>query len=686
MVVSNSAGSVTSGAATLTVTAPTGGASLNLLAGALGGRGYSDGPSPNRLESPRQLVADAAGSVYLVESENKVIKKISASGTVSTLAGVRDQAAYVNGTGADARFTLPRHPVLDSAGNLYVFDSCSVRKITPGGEVSTFAGSEFGNCLSGEVDGTGTAARFKDNSVGMTIDRSTGTIYVRGNTVVNQTSIQTLRRVTAAGVVSTVNLSPNIIVGPMAFAGGTIYGLENNGTKIFAINPNTGATSEITSFTLPFAADLTSLCSDGSGNLWATAGAFGNQLWRVPQTGGTPVRVIGVADNIAPDTGDPANVDGSATAARLFQPWGVACGATANKVFIADTDNHTVRVLDTTTNAVSTLAGTPIAQGAVDGGGGAARFRFPNQVVADSAGNWYVSDGENLVIRKITPAGDVTVLAGSFGNPGSADGTGTQARFSSSTDARSALAMAIDSDNNLYVADRGNSAIRKITPAGVVTTVASGSAVSPTSGAFVNADYQPSIAVDSVTGDIFFASKDGVRRWSKQTGQIALVIQRQSAIAAPYVVAVDSSRRKLFAADSGRVQRYGGLPGPNDLSFQNAQFEQSITDTVACLGFGQFCSSPQQMAVAPNGAVAIAYAAASVVRRINPAFAAIDTIAGSLRSFGVQTGALPARLNGPTGVSFNAAGQFAVVMGEAVDNLYSGWGEGAVLVTTGFVP
>jgi len=230
-----------------------------------------------------------------------------------------------------------------------------------------------------------------------------------------------------------------------------------------------------------------------------------------------------------------------------------------------------------------------------------------------------------------------------------------------------------------------NGAIRKITPAGVVTTVASGSAVSPTSGAFAGLDYKPSIAVDSVTGDIFFASNDGVRRWSKQTGQIALLIQRQSTIAAPYVVAVDSSRRKLFAAD-GRVRRFGGLPGPNDLSFQNVQFELSITDTVVCEGFGEFCSSPQQMAVAPNGAVAIAYAEASVVRRINPAFTAIDTIAGSPKSFGVQTGALPARLTNPTGVSFNAAGQFAVVMGPATGNTYIDWGEGAVLVTTGFVP
>jgi hypothetical protein len=92
------------------------------------------------------------------------------------------------------------------------------------------------------------------------------------------------------------------------------------------------------------------------------------------------------------------------------------------------------------------------------------------------------------------------------------------------------------------------------------------------------------------------------------------------------------------------------------------------------------------MAVAPNGAVAIAYAEASVVRRINPAFTTIDTIAGSLRSFGVQTGALPARLTNPTGVSFNAAGQFAVVMGAATGNAYIGWGEGALLVTTGFVP
>jgi len=114
---------------------------------------------------------------------------------------------------------------------------------------------------------------------------------------------------------------------------------------------------------------------------------------------------------------------------------------------------------------VTTLAGTAGMAGSVDGTGAAARFGAPMGVALDSAGNIYVAD-QNSTIRKITADGVVVTLAGSAGIPGSSDGSGAAARFNHPT------GMVVDTAGNVYVADSGNSTIRKITPTGITTTVA----------------------------------------------------------------------------------------------------------------------------------------------------------------------------------------------------------------------
>jgi secreted PhoX family phosphatase len=111
------------------------------------------------------------------------------------------------------------------------------------------------------------------------------------------------------------------------------------------------------------------------------------------------------------------------------------------------------------------LAGDIGGPGNLDGAGAEARFNFPDGVAVDRAGNLYVADTGNSTIRKITAAGVVTTLAGAPGIQGSADGTGADARFASPA------GVAVDSAGNLYVAD-GNTTLRKVTPAGVVTTLA----------------------------------------------------------------------------------------------------------------------------------------------------------------------------------------------------------------------
>src|SRR6185436_15081684 len=121
---------------------------------------------------------------------------------------------------------------------------------------------------------------------------------------------------------------------------------------------------------------------------------------------------------------------------------------------------------------VTTLAGTAGTAGSADGTGAAARFSNPTGVVVDGAGNVYVSDQGNHTIRKVTAAGVVTTLAGIAGMSGSADGTGAAARFNHP------VRVAVDSAGNVYVTDGVNSTIREITAAGVVTTLAGTAGIS----------------------------------------------------------------------------------------------------------------------------------------------------------------------------------------------------------------
>jgi sugar lactone lactonase YvrE len=132
---------------------------------------------------------------------------------------------------------------------------------------------------------------------------------------------------------------------------------------------------------------------------------------------------------------------------------------------VADTDNHTIRKI-TSAGVVTTLAGTAGVSGSTDATGAAAKFRDPRGIATDSAGNVYVADSGNDTIRKITPAGVVTTLAGTTGVSGSTDGTGAAASF------RNSYGIATDGAGNVYVADTDNHTIRKITPAGEVTTLA----------------------------------------------------------------------------------------------------------------------------------------------------------------------------------------------------------------------
>src|ERR1700759_3083932 len=195
---------------------------------------------------------------------------------------------------------------------------------------------------------------------------------------------------------------------------------------------------------------------------------------------------------LAGDISGVGNEDGAGAAAHFYGPFGVA-GDNSGNVYVADSGNHTIRKV-TAGGVVTTLAGTAGISGSVDGTGAAARFNGPSSVAGDSTGNIYIADSGNSTIRKATADGGVTTLAGTAGISGSVDDTGAAARFAFPS------GVAADGAGNVYVADSGNSTIRKVTAGGVVTTLAGTAGISGSvdgTGAAARFESPSAVAVDS---------------------------------------------------------------------------------------------------------------------------------------------------------------------------------------------
>jgi hypothetical protein len=207
---------------------------------------------------------------------------------------------------------------------------------------------------------------------------------------------------------------------------------------------------------------------------------------------------------LAGQAGVSGGADGTGTGAQFFGPQGLRIDASGN-VFVADTNNHTIRKVVPSTGVVTTVAGLAGNSGSADGTGSAARFNFPSGVAVDAQGNLYIADTDNHTIRAIASSGAVSTLAGLAGNSGGADGTGSGARFNSPSD------LAVDSSGNIYVADTDNFTIRKIVSStGAVSTLAGLAGTSASTDGLGSAArfYHPAgIAVDS-TSSIYIADTD----------------------------------------------------------------------------------------------------------------------------------------------------------------------------------
>jgi gliding motility-associated-like protein len=467
---------------------------------------------------PTGLTADNAGNIYVTDYTNNLIRKINTAAIVTTFAG-SGTAASTDGTGTAASFKSPYAITIDRQGNVYVAEASNkIRMLTPAAVTITLAGSG----TAGGTNGTGIAARFNDPR---------GVTFSNGNLYVSDYAGHQIRKIVLTGYISpalpaglSMNVTTGIITGtpttPKVAANYTVTAWNGGGSGSFTINilvkptlaaPNISYTSPQT-YTAGTAITALSPANSGGAvpatvysavSTLAGSGAAGSangtgaaatfnglrdmatdaagNIYAADYTANVIRKITpaGVVTTFA-GSGTAGSANGTGTAASFNKPAGVVVDAAGN-VYISDSGNNLIRMI-TPTGVVTTFAGSGVA-GTSNGTGIAARFNNPHGLTIDGDGNLYVADFAGNDIRKITPATVVTTLAGS-GTAGNANGTGAAATFNGPS------GLAADPSGNIYVADYSNNLIRKITPAGVVTTSAGSGTAGSTNGTGTGASFK----------------------------------------------------------------------------------------------------------------------------------------------------------------------------------------------------
>jgi uncharacterized protein (TIGR03437 family) len=446
------------------VTAPTSGAVTGTP-----NVGYSgDGAAANLagLVEPFALALDSSGEVYFAENGDSRIRKIDTKGNISTIAG-NGTAGYSGdgSTGTNAELNFPTGVAVDSSGNVYIADlvNLRIRKLTSGGTISTVAGN--GKYSYSGDGGQATSAQL--NTPQAVAADSSGNLYI-ADTVNN-----VVRKVTAAGVISTIagngtagsggdggaatSAQLHSPQGIAVDANGGIYIADTQNARVRKITNGTintvagsgtagfgGDSGAATSAQLNIPAGL---AVDGAGNLYIAD--FSNNRVRKVTPGGTITTLAG--NGLEGYSGD----GGPATGAQLATPVGLATDSSGN-VYIADTGNNAVRVVNSS-GIVSTVAGNGLAGYSGDGGPAvSAMVGNPSGVALDASGNLYISDG-SVRVRKVYSSGFINTIAGNGTRGYSGDGgVGPFATMSGPA------GIALASNGNLYIADSGNSAVREL--------------------------------------------------------------------------------------------------------------------------------------------------------------------------------------------------------------------------------
>jgi sugar lactone lactonase YvrE len=476
---------------------------LSIIAGKAGQSGApTPGPAiSSELDSPTRVAVDSSGNVYIADSGNAVVEKITPSGTLSIIAGKAGQSGTPTpGPATSSDLGVPDGLAVDSSGNLFIDDASNdvVEKVTPSGTLSIVAG-KIGQS-GAPTPGPATSSDL-DDPTGVTVD-ATGNLYVA------DTYNADIEKVTPSGTLS------------------IIAGTGHSG----APTPGPATGSDLGH---PFGVAI-----DSTGSIYI-ADTPNDMVEKVTSSG-----TLSIFAGFGAQSGVPT--PGPAISSDLDHPAGVAVDSSGN-LYIADTYNDVVEKI-TPSGTLSVIAGDGRPGAPTPGPATATPLGGPNGVAVDSSGNLYIADGGNAVVEKVTPSGTLSIIAGKAGQFGSpTPGPAT------SSDLGVLGGLAVDSSGNLYIADAANGVVEKVTTAGILSIIATSSALGVPAG----------VAVDSF-GNLYVAdSGNDVVEKVTPSGTLSIVAGKigQSGVPSPGPatssdldnpggVAVDSSGN-LYVADSG---------------------------------------------------------------------------------------------------------------------------------------
>ena len=514
------------------------------------------------------IAFDSNGNLYFSVYDNSIIYKIDINGIISAFAGT-GTAGYSGDGGAatDAQINHPAGMEFDSNGNLYFADASNhcIRKIDTSGNISTFAGTGGESGFSGD-GGAATSAKL-NFPYRVTFDSN-------GNLYIPDVNNHRIRKVDTNGNIST-------------FAGTGESGFSGDG--------GAAASAKLSG--------PTGVTFDSNGNLYISS--YNNHVIRKVDTNGNISTFAGTG------TEGYSGDGGAATSAQLSQPWGVNVDASGN-VYIADSENHRIRKVDTNGN-ISTFAGTGTEGFSGDGGAATSAKLNSSEYIIYYNNNYYIADYGNARIRKIDSNGIITTIAGKDVYNGD--------NISAST-AKINLPrnMAMDKNDNLYIAEQNSNRIRKIDSNGIITTVAG-------------------------TGEAGYSGDGGAATSAKINAPRGVAVDNAGNI---YISDRSNNRIRKVDAD-GIITTYAG----------NGESGYSGDDGAATSAKINF---PYSLATDSNGNLYISDAYNHIIRKVDSS-GKISTVAGTPESSGYSGdggAATSAQLNSPLGVDLDSNGNIYI--------------------------
>ncbi len=505
---------------------------LTLVAGATAGSSGDSGPAlqAGLSTSVLGITFDQAGNLYLADTGNNKVRKVDTNGVITTVAG--NGLAGLSGDGgpgASAELNTPTDVAVDTSGNLYIADRGNrrIRMVAPNGTISTFAGNgasgfggdggsalsaQFSNLSGLAFDATGRLYLTDSNRVRRITTSSTGTVIETiagggpgfsgdggaasvalfnaptgltvdnaGNLYIADTGNHRIRKITPAGAIGTIAGTSHfggdggpatfaVLGSPSSVAVGAagVYIADTDNNRVRLLAPDGTISTVAGAGTLGFSGDGGAATAAQLANPQGVALDAIGTLY-ISDTGNNRIRMVGHSGLISTLAGGGPGLlgdGGPATAATLNGPVGLTVGPTGD-LFIADRGNGRIRLVDFLGN-ISTVAGNGSVGFAGDGGKAtSATLDNPLAVAEDTSGNIYIADHSAQRIRKVDTGGVISTIVGT----GTA-GIGGDGGQGASANLGQPSAIVVDSNSNLLIGDPQFGAIRKVTPAGIISTIA----------------------------------------------------------------------------------------------------------------------------------------------------------------------------------------------------------------------